>query len=96
MWASPEKTFSPTRTVLLPAIAVEAPGASPRLTFIDTKGQALRILAILLLALAPWISAIFVSVILLGPRVSVTGSPQTRSVWSSAASYNRQSSAYPR
>src|SRR5262245_9889604 len=57
-------------TILFPAVAVEAPGATAKHAFIDTKGQALRILAIFLLALIPWISAIVVIVILLGPGVS--------------------------
>jgi hypothetical protein len=63
-------------TILFPAVAVEAPGATAKHAFIDTKGQALRILAIFLLALIPWISAIIVIVILLGPGVLVTGSAQ--------------------
>src|SRR5262249_16644281 len=61
-------------TILFPAVAVEAPGATARHAFIDTKGQALRILAIFLLALIPWISAIIAIVILLGPGALVTGS----------------------
>src|SRR5262249_37495607 len=61
-------------TILFPAIAVEAPGATARHAFIDTKGQALRILAIFLLALIPWISAVIVIVMLLGPGVFATGS----------------------
>src|SRR5215510_10884451 len=61
-------------TILFPAIAVEAPGATARHAFIDTKGQALRILAIFFLALIPWISAVIVIVMLLGPGILVTGS----------------------
>jgi len=61
-------------TILFPAIAVEAPGATARHASIDTKGQALRILAIFLLALIPWISAVIVIVMLLGPGIFATGS----------------------
>ena len=61
-------------TILFPAVAVEAPGATARHAFIDTKGQALRIFAIFLLALIPWISAIIVIVNLLGAGALVTGS----------------------
>ena len=61
-------------TILFPAIAVEAPGATARHASIDTKGQALRILAIFLLALIPWISAAIVIVMLLGPGIFATGS----------------------
>ncbi len=69
-------TLSLRLIILLPAIAVEAPGASPRHAFIDTKGQALRILLIFLLALVPWVVAIFVSVSLLGPGIRVAGSAE--------------------
>jgi hypothetical protein len=34
-------------TILLPALALEAPGATPSRALADTKGQALRILALL-------------------------------------------------
>src|SRR5262245_1932820 len=61
-------------TILFPAVAVEAPGATATHAFIDTKGQVLRILAIFLLALIPWISAIIAIVIVLGPGALVTGS----------------------
>jgi hypothetical protein len=64
-------------TILLPAIAVDAPGARATPALDDTKGQTLRILAIFLLALAPWAAAILASVILLGPRISVSGSAQS-------------------
>jgi hypothetical protein len=63
-------------TILIPAIAVAAPGARPTPAFHDTKGQTLRILAIFLLTLAPWVAAILASVILLGPRISLAGSVQ--------------------
>ena len=45
-------------TVLLSAIAVAAPGARLKPALADTKGQALRILAIFVLALLPWIAAV--------------------------------------
>ena len=62
--------------VLLPAIAVGAPGASPAQAIADTKGQALRILAIVLLAVLPWFAANIASVLLLGRRMEIPGSPQ--------------------
>src|SRR5215216_2007617 len=52
-------------TILFPAIAVDAPSATARHAFADTKGQVLRILAIFLLALVPWIAAVIVITILL-------------------------------
>ncbi|HEY1475724.1 MAG TPA: hypothetical protein VGF53_16735 [Pseudolabrys sp.] len=61
-------------TILIPAIAVEAPSATARHAFADTKGQALRILAVFLLALVPWIAAVIAITILLGPGTRVTGS----------------------
>jgi hypothetical protein len=42
----------------------------------DTKGQALRILALFFLALLPWISANIGGLLLLGPRVQIVGTPQ--------------------
>ncbi len=61
-------------TILYPAIAVEAPGATAAHAFADSKGQGLRIFAIFLLALMPWIFAIVTIVIQLGPGVRVIGS----------------------
>ncbi len=61
-------------TILYPALAVEAPGATAPHAFADSKGQGLRIFAILLLALVPWIVAVITIVILLGPGVRVVGS----------------------
>ena len=63
-------------TILLPALAVEAPGATPSHALADTKGQALRILALFFLALLPWISANIGGLLLLGPRVQIVGTPQ--------------------
>ena len=61
-------------TVLLPAIAVAAPGARLKPALADTKGQALRILAIFALALLPWIAADFAGVLLIGRSIEVGGS----------------------
>jgi hypothetical protein len=63
-------------TILFPAIAVETSGATAKHAFVDTKGQGLRIFAIFLLALIPWISAVIVIVILLGHGARATGSAQ--------------------
>ena len=46
-------------TILLPALAVEAPGASPWHALADTKGNTLRILGLFLLGLLPWLAASF-------------------------------------
>jgi hypothetical protein len=62
-------------TILLPALAVGAAGATPSHALADTKGHVLRILALFFLALAPWVLVIFGSVILLGRGATVTGSP---------------------
>jgi hypothetical protein len=56
---------------MLPAIAVAAPGARLKPALADTKGQALRILAIFVLALLPWIAA---GVALIGRRIEAVGS----------------------
>jgi hypothetical protein len=61
-------------SVLFPAIAVEAPGATAPNAIADTRGQALRLLAIFFLALLPWFAAVMGVVILLGPGVGTTGS----------------------
>ena len=55
---------------MLPAIAVAAPGARLKPALADTKGQALRILAIFVLALLPWIAG----VALIGRRIEAVGS----------------------
>ena len=62
-------------TILLPALAVEAPGATPSHALADTKGNTLRILALFLLGLSPWLAASFAGVLLLGRGATVTGSP---------------------
>jgi hypothetical protein len=61
-------------TILLPALAVEAPGATASYALADTKGHVLRILALLFLALAPWLAVIVGGVILLGRGAMITGS----------------------
>ena len=55
---------------MLTAIAVAAPGARLKPARADTKGQALRILAIFVLALLPWIAG----VALIGRRIEAVGS----------------------
>jgi hypothetical protein len=62
-------------TILFPALAVEAPGATPSHALADTKGHVLRILALFCLAQAPWIAAAFGGVLLLGRGAMITGSP---------------------
>ena len=62
-------------TILLPALAVEAPGATPSHALADTKGHALRVLALFFLALAPWLAATIGGVLLLGRGATITGSP---------------------
>jgi hypothetical protein len=62
-------------TILLPAVAVRAPGATAAHAITDTKDQALRLLAIFVVALIPWIAAVVAGVIVLGRGVEVTGSP---------------------
>jgi len=62
-------------TILLPAIAVQAPGATAAHAMADTKGQVLRLLAIFFLALVPWIAIDVAGVVLLGHGINVTGSP---------------------
>lgn len=62
-------------TILLPALAVEAPGATPSHALADTKGQALRILVLFLLALLPWLALDFGGVLLLGPSAQIPGTP---------------------
>jgi hypothetical protein len=63
-------------TILLPALAVQAPGATAAHAFADGKGQALRLCAIFFLALLPWVAVSIGDSVLLGHRVEVTGSPQ--------------------
>jgi hypothetical protein len=61
-------------SVLFPAIAAETPGATAAHAFADTKGQALRLFAVFVLALLPWFAAVAVIVVVLGRGVSVAGS----------------------
>ncbi len=61
--------------ILLPALAVEAPGATPGHALADTEGHVLRILALFLLALAPWLAVSIGVVLLLGKGAAIVGSP---------------------
>lgn len=63
-------------TILLPALAVQAPGATASHALADSKGQALRLFAIFFLALLPWVAVSIGGTVLLGRRIEVTGSPQ--------------------
>jgi hypothetical protein len=62
-------------TILLPALAVEAPGATPAHALADTKGHVLRVLALFFLALAPWLAAAIGGAFLLDRGAMFTGSP---------------------
>src|SRR5580700_539020 len=62
-------------TILLPALAVEAPGATLSHALADTKGHVLRVLALFFLALAPWLGAAIGGVLLLDRGAMITGSP---------------------
>lgn len=63
-------------TILLPAIAVQAPGALAAPALADTRGQVLRILAVFFLALIPWVIVDVGVVLLLGRGAGITGSPR--------------------
>lgn len=63
-------------TILFPALAVGAAGATPWRALADTKGHVLTILAVLLLALAPWFVAALGGVLLLGRGAMIVGSPR--------------------
>lgn len=63
-------------SILLPACAVAAPGATPARALADTKGAALRILVLVLLALTPWIAVDIAGVLLLGPGAQSVGTPR--------------------
>jgi hypothetical protein len=62
-------------SLLLPAIAVGSSEAEPKRALADTRGQSIRILAIMIFAILPFIAASIAGVILLGKGVAVTGSP---------------------
>jgi hypothetical protein len=62
-------------TILFPALAVEAPGATPSHALADTKGHVLRLLALFFLALAPWLAAEIGGAPLLGRGAMITSSP---------------------
>jgi hypothetical protein len=62
-------------SILPPAIAVGAPGARPAQALADTKGYALRIFAIVVLALIPWLAAGgLAGIALIGRGIEVRGS----------------------
>ncbi len=63
-------------TILMPALAVQAPGATASHAIADSKGQTLRLFAIFVLALIPWAAVGLGGTLLLGRRIGVTGSPQ--------------------
>ena len=61
--------------ILPPAIAVRAPGARLAQALADTRGHALRIFAIFVLALAPWLAlGGLIGIILIGPSDAAAGS----------------------
>ena len=60
-------------TILLPAVAVEMPGATLSHVLADTKGQVLRTFTLFCLALLPWLAADIGVVLLLGPRAHIPG-----------------------
>jgi hypothetical protein len=62
-------------TILFPAVAVEAPGATFPHALADTKGHVLQILAVFSLALAPWLAVTIGGVLLLGRGATISGSP---------------------
>jgi len=61
-------------SILLPAIAVDAPGIKPAQALADTRGYALRILAITVLAAIPWLAVSAIGTWLIGRRIDVVGS----------------------
>ena len=61
--------------ILPPAIAVRAPGARVAQALADTRGYALRIFAIFVLALTPWLAlGGLIGIILIGPSDAAAGS----------------------
>jgi hypothetical protein len=61
-------------SILLPAIAVDAPGIKPALALADTRGYTLRMLAIVVLAAIPWLTVSAIGTRLIGRRIDVVGS----------------------
>jgi hypothetical protein len=61
-------------TILLPALAVGAPGATASRALADSKGHVLRILALVVLALAPWIAVAIGGAMVLGRGAMIAGS----------------------
>jgi hypothetical protein len=63
-------------TILLPALAVAAPGGTASHALADSKGQVLRILLLLVLVVLPWLAVDIGGVLLLGPSAQATGTPR--------------------
>jgi hypothetical protein len=61
-------------SILLPAIAVDAPDVTPALALSDTKGYVLRIFGIVILAAIPWLAAAVAGTELIGRQIHVIGS----------------------
>jgi hypothetical protein len=61
-------------SILLPAIAIDAPGIKPALALADTRGYALRMLAIIILAVIPWLAISAIGTWVIGRRIDVVGS----------------------
>ena len=59
--------------ILLPALAVGAPGATASRALADSKGHVLRILAVLVLALVPWFAVGIGGAMVLGRSAMITG-----------------------
>jgi hypothetical protein len=62
--------------ILLPALAVQAPGATAAHALADSRGQVLRLFAIFFLALVPWVAVSIGGSVLLGRGIEVAGSPR--------------------
>lgn len=62
-------------TILLPAVAADAPGATLAHAWADGKGQVLRLFAVFFLPLLPWLVVSMAGVYMLGRDVMVVGSP---------------------
>ncbi len=63
-------------TILLPALAVGAPGATLMHAWADSKGEVLRLLVLFILALVPWLAVSMAGVYVLGRGVMIVGSPR--------------------
>jgi hypothetical protein len=61
-------------SILLPAIAIDAPAIKPALALADTKGYVLRIVAITVLAAIPWFIVALIGAAAIGRKIDVIGS----------------------